>query len=324
MVANGFEGVPWMVGGGAKHSANVGRVLAYAATSGAEGVVAPTDCKVSASAPTPDGYVHVGTGAVVVRNRYGSASSESYIARANQVSDLQVASTGSSARSDLVVVRIKDPQYGGQAPASVADGPYAFPEIIPGVPAGTTDAKQIAALLNQPVYAIARIDQPANNSTGAITAGMVKSLRKLAQPRSETRNYGGGTGLEAAAIFTVADTYGHGDLFDSAPLPNIQPMIDIPEWATHFDIVTQAVVQTTPGSQGAILTRLGDNQWGPLINWVDPIQFASAADIAHVVPPELRGTTQKATMRVRVDTGQFALIRWATIVFTVTFYERPL
>lgn len=322
MVANGFEGTPWMTGGGAKHSANLGRVLAYAATTGAEGVVASGDCKVVPSS-SPDGMVHVGTGALVIPNRYGTALSESYIARAPLVSDLAVASTGSSKRSDLVVVRIKDPQYGGQStPPDPVTAQYSFPEIISGVSESVTDAAQVAALLNHPAYALARIDIPAN--TSAIDAGMIKDLRKIAQPRSETRSYGGPTGLAAAALFTPANTYGQGDLFDTAPLPNVQPLIDVPKWATHFDIVAQATVQTLPDSQGAILTRLGNDLWGPLINWGDELQQITASDISRVVPPAIRGTQQRATIRTRVDSGQMALIKWATIVFTVTFYERAL
>lgn len=169
MVANGFDGVPWMVGGGAKHSANIGRVLAYAATSGGEGVIAPNDLRVSPSS-TPDAFVHVGVGAVAIPNRYGNARSESYIARASDVSDIRVGSTGSSARSDLIIARVRDPQYGMPAPASVADGPYIFPEIVPGVPAGIISAKALG--LAEPIYGLARIDIPANTTT--ITEGMIR------------------------------------------------------------------------------------------------------------------------------------------------------
>lgn len=232
MVANGFEGVPWMVGGGAKHSANVGRLVAYQATGGESGICSPTDLKVVPSSPTPNSQVHVGVGAVTLVNRYANAQSESYMAKATQVSDLTVGSTGSSARSDLIIARIKDPQYGAQAPASIADGPYAFPEIIPGVPANTTRFEQLN--LAYPAYALARIDIPAN--TTAITGGYIKDLRRLVQPR----------GTFFSELQQVAAGQTMTNLNNSwMDFPTNIVNVEIPYWAC--DMVVRVVINSPMG-----------------------------------------------------------------------------
>lgn len=181
MVANGLEGVPWYIGGGAEHSPNVARVLAHAATSGASGIVTPGDLKVVPSSPTPNNQIHMGVGALAIVSRSANVQSESYIARAPQVTDITITPTGSSGRSDLLVVRVKDPQFAPWGPApDLESGPYVFPEIIPGVAANTTRVEQLN--LPQALYAPARIDIPPNTTN--ITAAMIKDLRELISPHN--------------------------------------------------------------------------------------------------------------------------------------------
>ena len=169
---NGFEGVPWMIGGGARHSADVGRALAFVAAGGAEGVIQPGDWKVIPTTPSADAQVHVAVGSGAITNRSAGVLSQSYVSRALSVSDLDVSPTGGSARSDLVVVRVKDPQFPPWTPydpvtqlESVRGGPYAFPEIIPGVSASTVDARSLG--LPHSMLAVARIDLPAGTSAVA-------------------------------------------------------------------------------------------------------------------------------------------------------------
>lgn len=323
MVANGFEGVAWMIGGGAKHSANIGRVLAYAATAGGEGVVAPGDCKVSPTGQA-DNQVHVATGAVVIRNRYGAAQSESYITRAPQVSDLTVGSTGSSARSDLVVVRIKDPQYGAQAPASLADGPYVFPEIIPGVAAGTTSAKTISALLNQPVYAVARIDIPAN--TTVITGGMIKDLRELVLPRSRREMYSNNAGAFASTLTAT----------DWVTWPGVTAQVKVPEWATHADmrIDISGIVQLAALADAELIAQIGSGAVsGPLPLDMDGFSDGQRHGATLTVGPTdvtgMRGQTitlRALARRIAVadHPGTFRVDGSTHVGYDIQFNERPL
>lgn len=339
MVSNGFEGVPWMIGGGAQHSADVGRLLAYAALNGAEGVIAPGDLKVVATAGTADGQIHVARGAVSVLNRSTNAYSQSYTGRATQVSDLTPASTGASGRSDLVVVRVKDPQfppYQGMysADASIKNGPYIFPEIISGVPANTTDAFALAGEAGRSVYAIARLDIPPN--TTKFTDSMIKDLRDLAMPRSLSRAYGGQPTKSQDYHVGSVDS---GDPYSMAGFSDVQPMIDIPKWATHVDVSVIATsifsASFTPPNtnlmynNGACLVKLG-SLFGPHINYDLPDQPSGesnmftlqAANINAPVPVELRGTRQQASLRVRIDSGQIIAQPWSMVLFQVSFYER--
>lgn len=322
MVANGFEGVPWMVGGGqAKHSANVGRLVAYAATTGQSGVIKPGDLKVSASTPTPDGKVHIGVGAVAIVNEYANAQSESYLGRATLVSDLDISPTGPGAgRSDLVVVRIKDPQYGWQTPADAINGPYAIPEIIPGVPSGTKYAEELN--LQQALYAVARIDLPVNTST--ITQGMINDLRHLAQPH--------------ASHFVNQQAGGQPELLTSSDWvnwPSNSIDIEVPQWATHAFVKATINTVVTDGNSSDFNPRIS---FGGIVGQSAAWDYNGSSGFgAEKIPfimtafldiRTLAGTTSKLrtqAMRTFVESTGSALVQfdgWSQIIYEVDFQER--
>jgi hypothetical protein len=177
-----WDSVPWFVGGGAQHSPEVARLLAYASTSGAEGIVTPGDLKVAPLA-VPGSSIRVLAGAALILNKAAGGAQQTYVAR-NVSEDVKaISATGSgSGRSDLVIAQIKDPFLAGEPwadPSDVTVGPYIFTEVIPNVAPGTT--KVPSGTTGIP---LARIDIPANTAT--ITASHIKDLRKLALPRFET------------------------------------------------------------------------------------------------------------------------------------------
>lgn len=175
-----WQGVPWFVKD-AEHPAEVERVLAYIAGSGGEGVVSPTDCKVTASA-IPDLNINVQPGGVVAVNRFAGGGAQAYIAR-NVGSDVValVAQGSSGARYDLVALIVEDPQYAGQpAPVSVPNGPYVRTAIYSDVPATTTKLSEIDP--SQTGVALARVKFDA--SDGTINPADITDLRELANPRS--------------------------------------------------------------------------------------------------------------------------------------------
>ena len=169
-----FDSVPWFVGGGALHPAEAARLLAYAATSGAAGVVVAGDLAVT-QLPTAGTSVRVAVGGAVIPNLYPGGGQQSYVGRAASSTDVSVTATDSgSGRVDLVVARIDDPFYGGTVPADVTVGPYVRIAIIENVTAGSAD---IPAGLAYPAIALARLDIPA--STATITTPMITSLAKV-------------------------------------------------------------------------------------------------------------------------------------------------
>lgn len=217
-----WDSVPWFIGGGAQHSPEVARLLAYAATSGAEGIIEPGDLKVSALS-VPGGAVNIAPGAALIRNRATGGDQQTYIGR-NPVQDsVQIAATSGSKRSDLIVAQIEDPFMAGepwQDPADPAVGPYVFTRVIPNVPAGTTSLQGIPEYSGRSAVVLARVDLPA--STGTVTAAHIVDLRKLALPRSYRE-----VQMEQVSI--------NQDLTSSSEVkyPNTEPYFQVPTWATH-------------------------------------------------------------------------------------------
>lgn len=329
MVANGLEGVPWMISG-ADHSADVARVLAYAATAGTSGIISPGDLKVVPSG-TANMQVHMGVGAFAVVNKSGGVQSQSYVGRGTAVSDITVATTGSSARSDLVVVRVKDPQFAPYQglytnPTDIANGPYAFPEIIPGVAANTVRAEQLG--LPQSLYAVARIDVPANTTSG-ITSGMIKDLRQLVAPHS-SRVLAQQSGTTWGEYLNIGDT-----AWKNWPVNALS--VDVPSWATN------AFVTLTLNT---VATDAIASDFNPRINF-GGLTFQSAAWDYNGAPAGAGGSKLPFTMFADLDVTSLAgqtgvLVRpqamrtWTTntgqvwfdpnsqIIFDIVFQQRPL
>ena len=219
-----FEPHPWFIGlEGVEHSAEVARTLAWVATSGASGIVKPTDLAVRAQS-VPDGSVRIGPGGFVVESKYSGASQQSYVERVPTSTDLEVPATGSSGGATrYVVARITDPDYpgGGTIPPVPNDGVYAAPYLVSSLSSSRTEIP------------LAKITQPAN--TAAITNAMITDLREIANPRREEYVFGrprvtadGGNQQNLAAKTANGGEYFPG----GAGSPNIFTLT-VPEWATR-------------------------------------------------------------------------------------------
>ncbi|WP_394620955.1 hypothetical protein JNUCC0626_18230 [Lentzea sp. JNUCC 0626] len=215
-----WDSVPWFVGGGAQHSPEVARLLAYAATSGAEGIVTPGDLKV-VPLDIPGSSVRVMSGACLVLNKAAGGAQQTYVGRNPSVDLATIAATGSgSGRSDLVVARVEDPNMPGEPwadPADPASGPYIFTRVIPNVAPGTTTMPA-----GQSGIPLARIDIPANTAT--ITTSMIKDLRKLASPRAWSEY--DVQSPPAGDYVLVTETAWHNWPVNGLSVP-------VPKWATH-------------------------------------------------------------------------------------------
>jgi hypothetical protein len=314
-----WEGVPWMVAGG-EHSAEVGRLLAFAAISGGEGVASPSDCKVVASA-IPDGNIHIQPGAVGVLNRFPGGSSQAYLLR--NIGDEVEAMTpqgSSGVRYDLVAVIVEDPQYPGQpAPPSIPDGPYLRTVVYEDVASTVTSLAEVDA--DQSGYALARVKFDA--SDGTVTNADITDLRRLLMPRSQrflrSTDNAGGVALTSAAYVTWP------------PAPAVFN-VDVPPWATHATIICHlsGVVNFPPQMLGGMAIKLG-TLMGPNVGLdLDPvdssrISWSIPADL--VISPEMRGTTQQLSLQAFRQAGFTGTLNtWAgsSTTFDVNFTERPL
>lgn len=323
-----WDSVPWAVGGGALHSPEVARLLAYAATSGSEGVVGIGDCTVRALA-VPGASVRVSPGATVIRNRGTGGAQQNYIARLATEDVVGIASTGSSAgRSDMVIARVEDPYAAGtpwQDPADPTVGPYVFTRVLSNVPASAiaspTAARKYLAGTGYSAIPLAGVTLPA--STGTVTQAMVKSLREMANPRRQRIIFTRNLSAQETQTFT-GDT---GEVW-----PNVSTWtVDVPDWAARVKVVAQwGQVKVPPGNvQGNLWARIAsvDTQRvaydTPGSTQTARSSFIAADDI--VVPAAVRGTLQNVYMMARLgngpDASRLVLDNGSAIVLDMEFLE---
>ena len=287
-----IERTPWFIAGGVEHSAELARILANAATSGATGVTYPSSFKVTAQ-DVPNGSVRVNSGVGPIASTYPGAAGQTYIVRSTGTTDVTIAPTGSaSGRSDLIIVSVDDPQYVGTAPEDPNDYDYTKLEVISGVPSNTRDISQIE--LNRPAIALARIDIP--SSTGTITQSMIKDLRKIALPKRE-RNmltlYG--------SVRAGSTAHMVGDGYATWPIRESQrPKVFVPEWATHLQMnvtIAGAFYQEgSPVGETVYGFRVGLSGHTPAQNGILTIEDRQRVYMNVVgnipISPSVRGTEQ--------------------------------
>lgn len=226
---------PWMIGGGAVHSVEVARLLAYASTSGAEGVVEPASLAVKAQS-TPNGTVSVRPGAALILNRYAGGTQQTYVLRNPSSTSVTIPATGSTGgRTDAIIARVLDPQYEGAAPADPVTFNYARLERIASVPGNLTDIKQLG--LTYPAILLAKITIPA--STGTITSGMITDLREVALPRTKELVFPRPAVVgDAGLVLNSRDAHPRGEWFPNfgGQDGNGAYYVDVPPWATRMQI----------------------------------------------------------------------------------------
>lgn len=166
-----LDPVPWFIGGGAQHSAEAARNLAWTATNGRTGIATPDDLEVSETS-VPSGAVYVSTGGGAVSSSYAGASQQSYMIR-NPVRETVTVppNTSSSPVTRYVIAEVSDPQYAGSPPSNVAEGPYTFFRVVSSLSR------------THPFIPLARLRIPGNTST--ITNSMITDIRELLSPRRQ-------------------------------------------------------------------------------------------------------------------------------------------
>lgn len=276
-----LDPVPWMVTGG-EHSAEVGRMLAYIACGGSEGVVATGDFKVRAS-DVPDGNIHVQPGAVAVLNRFPGGGQQAYVIR--NASDTVVATSpqgSSGVRYDLVCVIVEDPEYPGQPdPVDIASGPYVRVVIYTDVAEGTRQLAEIDP--DQSGYALALVKF--DISDGTVTSADITDLRELLNPKSSIATDYEALTYSDASCDAIA-------LNDPVPVAGVID-IDIPTWCNRIQftiVVTNLVLgdidtaSVTPAGVGGLTANLGAlaSSEAPLL--VAPGNITDTGSYGHSLP----------------------------------------
>lgn len=271
-----FDSVPWFIGAeGAQHSPAVARMLAYAATNGATGVISPGDLKVTAL-PTPGAFVRIMPGGAAMLNRYPGAPNQSYTARNPTASDFDVTATGSSGgATKYLILRVDDPEFGGAAPANPATGPYVRPVWVNSIDN-----------LQYPFVKLSKLVQPANTAT--ITNAMLTDIRELANPRT-LREIVSSSGGVAALTSTTGQVW-----------PPYSPTIVIPEWATYVHVIVHlsGFLQDKSLAEGQLAVRMGDTALGGALRLdydgvTDGVRHTTMVTGAQPLAASVRGTPQQ-------------------------------
>ncbi|MCF1598301.1 hypothetical protein [Streptomyces muensis] len=203
---------------GAKHSAQTFRMMIRDLSRGAEGVTEGNDLKVT-PLTVPAGGVLVGEGSGIVRGRAVPWQGH-YTAYNIGTEQVPIAPTGASPRTDMVVLRVLDPEYEGNRNPATDD--TVFFDVISGVSSTAT-----AVPAGYSAIPLARVSLPAN--TGTVTAAMITDLRRIANPRRERSLYPS----FPTALSTLAYSDAKWHVWPAAATWNVA----VPSWATTAKIM---------------------------------------------------------------------------------------
>ena len=249
---DGIEVQHYFVGGGAWQSAEQVRRLVYGHQQGAEGICEVGDLLVRPLA-VPGGGVRVAIGSAFIVSRYAPAVREMYF---GSVVNEQVVTipenTSSSKRSDLIVMRVKDPYpegspwddpgegiEGDAARAKArADAQYIWVERIPSVPSGTTRLQDVPGYEYDTGLVLARIDMDASWGSVDNIKGKIVDLRYVHTPRQLEMLFarprvGADDGTQ---IYLNASNDVGGEFFPGGGGISNQFQLNIPVWATRMVI----------------------------------------------------------------------------------------
>ncbi|MBC7630326.1 hypothetical protein [Aeromicrobium sp.] len=314
-----WDSVPWFVGGGAQHTPEVARLLAFTALGGAEGIINATDLKVYAR-PTPGSTVRVMPGGCSILSRASGGAQQAYTARNPSEDIVSIAATTSGAsRTDLIVARVEDPFMAGEpwaAPATPTTGPYIFTRVISNVPAGTTSVAELN--LGYTAIPLARINIPA--STATITDSMITDLRTVARPRTSRTH----SRQDCAPAPNDLSSYS----FVVFPITPAQ-YIAVPSWATaaviRVDVTGLFTANTAVG--GVIRANFGSvataetyfNEQVP-----DGSRKSYVASSTVPIPPNMRGNVNGINVQAKLidGTGPMRADIGTQILYDVEFLEK--
>lgn len=298
---------------GATHSAQQFRLLVRDLARSAEGVTEGDDLKVTQRS-TPGAGVSVSDGSGVIQGRVNAYQGHYEICNTGS-DDVDIASTSASPRSDMLIVRVEDPEYEGTLnPATDA---VCYFQVISGVSSSATAIPD-----GRTGIPLARIDIPASTST--ITNAMVTDLRKVANPRRERTRY-----LYSPSSLTE---YSGDGVYRTLGGTGAPWTIPVPSWASKAIISVDVAglrLSTNP-IFGQVRFLFGASLTGQSVNIDDNATgvrriTAMTADTL-TIPSAYRGTNQILTPQFTGQTGYGGKIGYdaaTTLLADVEFLEAP-
>lgn len=285
-------------------TANFLRLMLQSATLGSQGVVGHLDCQVTANSPNTSG-LNVTSGAVIVAGVETSYQGSYYGYNVGTDSSLSIASTGGSARSDMIVVRAEDPTWSGSPWTGPAAGQILFPRVLSNVGAGATVPPGGYSCIP-----LARVDMPA--SASVVAQSYIHDLRYVCNPQRvmESFVWGGSSPGVNWTVSTTAHAWPAGATWQ----------VFIPSWATTAVMTwTLADVLYTPAgtdwARGFLYPVFGSSVTSPNLAFPSTlVSVQGGTGYRHVlaggaqatIGPSLRGTTQTLQFAQVTDGAQTA------------------
>ncbi len=326
-----MDSTPWFIDGGARHSAAIARTLAYAATTGAEGIVSPGDLKVVQKSPT-SAAVQVLPGAGLVLNRGNGGAQQTYVARNATATDVAVPANtnaaGGATQYHIVALRIEDPNVSQTTTWPAATDPltYAYAKLVllsSGITATTERPSQVTAVNGQSLIFLARIAVPAGQ--GAVTDSMITNLRTMALPRSSSVLLSWGPTTAAQAQLMTTTSHPSGSFTQWLSSASAGP-ITVPLWATHVSLIAHIAGAGTTFADvdGSLRARFANVVGGPLIIDISGNTAGMRHPLVVTASGQIttgQGTVQNVIIDGALSVGQLGTNPGTHIAFDVRFYE---
>lgn len=300
---------------GATHSAQAFRMLVRDLARGAEGVTEGDDLKV-VQRSTPGGGVIVGDGSGIVQGRVNPFQGHYAVCNIGDAS-VDIAATGATARTDMVILRVEDPEYEGSLNPEVDE--ICYFEVISNVSSSATAIPD-----GRTGIPLARVTIPANTAT--ITNAMIADLRKVANPRQQR------TLLTQSPTALSTDISGESGTYSNFSTA-VGWSIAIPDWASKavMSLSVGQIRYNTDKFFGRIRATFGSSLTVQPVN-LDDNQTVGVRRATVVfgdtltIPASYRGTSQ--TLRFQAcgldpNPGRVGVDGSTTLIADVTFYEAP-
>ncbi|MFE1767314.1 hypothetical protein ACFW81_24230 [Streptomyces angustmyceticus] len=305
---------------GATHTAQQFRMMLRDLARDNEGVTTGLDLKVTALG-TPGAGVQISDGSAVIAGKVSSVQG-SYTAYNIGSDTVSVSATGGSPRSDMLVLRVEDPDYEGtRDPAS---DPIVFWEVVPNVSSSATTVPA-----GYSAIPLARIDIPA--STATITNAMIVDLRKVANPRRDRTLWTYFAANPAVYISGTSETWQNFPTGAHWTIP-------VPAWAASVKVVLHAacigldtgyafggLTFNFGGKEAAQWVSIDDNQGTGFRR--NTLLVADTLSLTDTAGAALRGTnvTLQVRMRTRSSNAGHIIVDGATtFVADIEFTEGRL
>lgn len=306
---------PIMVNG-ATHSAQTFRMLVRDLARGAEGITQGDDLKVTQRA-TPGAGVSISDGSGVVRGRANTFQGSYSVCNVGSDDSVNIAATGGTGRSDMVIVRVEDPEYEGSLNPAV--DPIAYFQVISNVSSSATSIPD-----GRTGIPLARIDIPSGTST--ITNAMITDLRKIANARRDRNLYIQSPASISSQIGGTSGTYTY---FSTAS----GWFISVPDWASTVKI--RLDISGLRLTAGNVYGNLRATFGGSLTMQPVPVDDNQGTGTRRVpglvadtltIPSGFRGTTQQLRAQFAGLTGNAGTVSVdasSTLIADVEFFEAP-